>query len=62
MDQAPYDAEAAGKAGVWTVGVTSGGWTEQDLLAAGCVEVWKDVGDLLDNFERSAFLRQHATG
>jgi HAD superfamily hydrolase (TIGR01509 family) len=62
LGDTPYDAEAAGKACVWTVGVTSGGWTEQDLLAAGCIEVWKDVADLLANFERSAFLRQHAAG
>lgn len=57
LGDTPYDAEAAGKAGVWTVGVTTGGWSEQDLLAAGCVEVWKDVCDLLHNFERSAFVR-----
>ena len=57
LGDTPYDAEAAGKAGVWTVGVTTGGWSEKDLLAAGCVEVWKDVGDLLANFDRSAFVR-----
>jgi HAD superfamily hydrolase (TIGR01509 family) len=57
LGDTPYDAEAAGKAGVWTVGVTTGGWSEKDLLDAGCVEVWKDVGELLKNFERSAFVR-----
>ncbi|GAC1428070.1 MAG: HAD family hydrolase [Acidobacteriaceae bacterium] len=57
LGDTPYDAEAAGKAGVWTVGVMTGGWSEKDLLAAGCVEVWKDVGDLLANMEHSAFLR-----
>lgn len=57
LGDTPYDAEAAGKAGVWTVGVMTGGWSEKDLLDAGCVEVWKDVCDLLENFEQSAFLR-----
>jgi HAD superfamily hydrolase (TIGR01509 family) len=57
LGDTPYDAEAAGKAEVWTVGVTTGGWSEKELMAAGCVEVWKDVAELLENFERSAFVR-----
>jgi HAD superfamily hydrolase (TIGR01509 family) len=57
LGDTPYDAEAAGKASVWTVGVTTGGWSEKELLDAGCIEVWKDVGELLDNFDRSAFMR-----
>jgi HAD superfamily hydrolase (TIGR01509 family) len=57
LGDTPYDAEAAGKAGVWTVGVMTGGWSEQELLDAGCVEVWKDVAELLENFEQSAFMR-----
>jgi HAD superfamily hydrolase (TIGR01509 family) len=56
LGDTPYDAEAAGKANVWTVGVTTGGWSEKELLDAGCVEVWRDVADLLDNFDRSAFM------
>ena len=62
LGDTPYDAEAAGKANVWTVGVTTGGWSREELLAAGCVEVWKDVADLLDNFDRSAFVRFRAAG
>ena len=57
LGDTPYDAEAAGKADVWTIGVTSGGWTEKELLGAGCIEVYKDVADLLNNFERSAISR-----
>jgi HAD superfamily hydrolase (TIGR01509 family) len=56
LGDTPYDAEAAGNAGVWTVGVTTGGWSKKELMDAGCVEVWKDVAELLDNFERSAFV------
>lgn len=62
LGDTPYDAEAAGKASVWTVGVTTGGWTQRELLDAGCIEVWKDVGELLDNFDRSAFVRFGAAG
>ena len=57
LGDTPYDAEAAGKAEIWTVGVMTGGWSEKELLQAGCIEVYKDVADLLANFEQSAFLR-----
>ncbi len=57
LGDTPYDAEAAGKAGIWTVGVMTGGWNEKELLQAGCIEVYKDVADLLTKFETSAFVR-----
>ncbi len=57
LGDTPYDAEAAGKARIWTVGVETGGWSRADLLAAGCIEVYKDVGDLLDHFNQSALVR-----
>lgn len=57
LGDTPYDAEAAGKAAIWTVGVTTGGWSEKEMLQAGCIEVYKDVADLLRNFEASAFVR-----
>jgi HAD superfamily hydrolase (TIGR01509 family) len=57
LGDTPYDAEAAGKAGVWTIGVTTGGWSREDLLAAGCIEVYQDVGDLLDHFHESALVK-----
>ena len=57
LGDTPYDAEAAGKAGIWTIGVCSGGWSREDLLAAGCVEVYDDVADLLAHFEQSALVR-----
>ena len=58
LGDTPYDAEAAGKAGLWTIGVTTGGWTKEELLAAGCVEVYEDVGELLDRFQESALVRR----
>jgi HAD superfamily hydrolase (TIGR01509 family) len=54
LGDTPYDAEAAGKAGVFTIGVTTGGWTERELLAAGCIEVYKDAADLLARLDQSA--------
>ena len=57
LGDTPYDAEAAGKAGVWTIGVTTGGWSKEELLKAGCVEVYTDVGELLERFDKSALMR-----
>jgi HAD superfamily hydrolase (TIGR01509 family) len=49
----PYDAEAARKAGIRTVGVLCGGFPEDDLRAAGCVAVYRDPADLLRAYEDS---------
>lgn len=57
LGDTPYDAEAAGKAGVFTIGVTTGGWSEAELLDAGCIQVYRDVADLLDRFDQSALVR-----
>ena len=57
LGDTPYDAEAAGKAGIWTIGVQSGGWSREELLHYGCIEVYKDVADLLDHFDQSALCR-----
>jgi HAD superfamily hydrolase (TIGR01509 family) len=49
----PYDAEAAGKLGVATIGLLSGGWSEMDLVEAGCIEIYRDPADLLARYESS---------
>jgi HAD superfamily hydrolase (TIGR01509 family) len=49
----PYDAQAAGKLGVRTLGLLCGGFPEADLRAAGCVEIYKDPADLLARYEAS---------
>jgi HAD superfamily hydrolase (TIGR01509 family) len=49
----PYDAEAAAKAGLATVGLTCGGWSEAELRQAGCVAVYRDPADLLARYEGS---------
>ena len=49
----PYDAEAASKAGLKTVGLLCGGFPEEDLRAAGCVRIYRDASDLLANYDSS---------
>jgi HAD superfamily hydrolase (TIGR01509 family) len=49
----PYDAEAAGKAGLRTIGLLCGGFPEAELSAAGCVAIYRDPQDLLDGFDVS---------
>ncbi|MBR0950355.1 HAD family hydrolase [Bradyrhizobium canariense] len=49
----PYDAEAAGKARIRTIGVLCGGFTEQSLRQAGCVEVYPGPASLFACFEHS---------
>jgi phosphoglycolate phosphatase-like HAD superfamily hydrolase len=46
----PYDAEAAGKAGIATIGVLCGGFTESLLRQAGCVEIYPGPAALLACF------------
>jgi HAD superfamily hydrolase (TIGR01549 family) len=49
----PYDAQAAGKLKLRTLGVSCGGWSEAQLRQAGCMEVYRDPADLLKNYESS---------
>ncbi len=58
LGDTPYDVEAAGKIGIWTVAVTTGGWSVPELFEAGAIEVYRDVGELLDKLPQSAFLRE----
>ena len=56
IGDSPYDAEAARKLGVHTVGLLCGGFPEADLRAAGCVAVFRDPAHLLENYGRFAAL------
>lgn len=49
----PYDAQAAGKAGMRTIGVLCGGFTEASLRESGCVAVYPGPGALLACFDAS---------
>jgi HAD superfamily hydrolase (TIGR01549 family) len=49
----PYDAEAAGKINLRTVGVLCGGFPEAELRAAGCAHIYRDPADLLARYDAS---------
>lgn len=53
VGDAPYDALAAGRAGLRAIGVLSGGFDEAELRQAGCLEIYRDPADLLARFESS---------
>jgi HAD superfamily hydrolase (TIGR01509 family) len=58
LGDTPYDAEAAGLAGLRTIGVTTGGWSRMDLIDSGCVEVYASVEELLEKFDKSPLVRE----
>jgi HAD superfamily hydrolase (TIGR01549 family) len=49
----PYDAEAAGKANLRTLGLLCGGWSDNDLRKAGCVAIYRDPAELLELYDES---------
>jgi HAD superfamily hydrolase (TIGR01509 family) len=53
----PYDASAAGKAGIPTIGVLCGGFTEASLREAGCADVYPGPAALFARFEKSLLAR-----
>ena len=54
----PYDAEAARKAGLRSIGVLCGGFPEGALRSAGCVAVYQDPSDLLERYDQSPLARR----
>jgi len=46
----PYDAEAATKAKLKIVGVLCGDFPEKDLREKGCIEIYQNPADLLENY------------
>ena len=54
----PYDAEAARKAGLRTIGVLCGGFPEADLQEAGCIAIYRDPKHLLDAFDDTILSRK----
>jgi membrane protein len=53
----PWDAEAAAKIGLRTVGFRSGGFPGEALTEAGACELYDGPGDLLARFDGSVFGR-----
>jgi phosphoglycolate phosphatase-like HAD superfamily hydrolase len=50
----PYDAQAAAKAGMKTIALLSGGFSEEALRQRGVIDVYCDIADLLEHYEDSA--------
>jgi HAD superfamily hydrolase (TIGR01549 family) len=58
----PYDAQAAAMAGLVTVGLRCGGWSEEELLAAGCIAVYRDPAELLRHYDHSPLAHTLSAG
>lgn len=53
----PYDAIAAGKINLQTIGVLCGGFSEESLRGVGCIEIYRDPADLLARYDESAIAK-----
>jgi beta-phosphoglucomutase-like phosphatase (HAD superfamily) len=60
VGDSPFDVMAAGKAGMQSVGLLCGGFGRKNLKRAGVEYLYRDASDLLRNFDRSIFAREHA--
>ena len=57
VGDSPWDAMAARKPGLRTIGMLCGGFPETDLRQAGCIALYRDPADLLDRLEESPIVR-----
>ena len=57
----PYDAEAAGKAGLSAIGFLCGGFAEAGLRAAGCFAIYDGPADLLARYDEFGALEARLT-
>ncbi len=60
VGDSPYDEQAAGKLGLRGIAVRSGGFSDQDLRAAGFSEIYNDVADLLNHYAESLVGKREA--
>ena len=51
----PWDCEAARRAGIETVTVITGGFSEQELRDAGAAAVYESIGELRDRLDETPF-------
>ncbi len=56
----PYDAQACTKIGLPIVGMLCGGFSQAELLEAGCFAIYEDPDDLLRRFDRSPLVPERA--
>jgi HAD superfamily hydrolase (TIGR01509 family) len=57
VGDSPWDAMAAGRIGVRTIGVLCGGFPEEELRKAGCIAIYRDPADLLERLDESPFMQ-----
>ena len=57
VGDSPYDAEAAGKIGLRTIGFRSGGFAEAKLQDAGCIAIYDGPADLLARYDGSVLVK-----
>ena len=50
VGDSPYDAIAAGKISLRTIGVLCGSFERETLIEAGCIALYQDPADLLNNY------------
>jgi len=62
VGDSPHDAEGARKAGLRVIGVLCGGFSEQDLRAAGCEAVYSGPEELLQRFEKTLLAKRAKSG
>jgi HAD superfamily hydrolase (TIGR01509 family) len=60
IGDSPFDAQAAGRAGMGCIGVLSGGFTERELVQAGAIAVYEDVADLCRDYDDSPLAKERA--
>ena len=53
IGDSPYDAEAARRIGMPTIGLLSGGFTKDELLRAGAIAIYRDPAHLLEDYDNS---------
>jgi len=53
VGDAVWDVEAAKRVGLPTIGLLTGGYSRQELLEAGAVEVYADPADLLEHLDEA---------
>ena len=60
IGDSPYDAIAAKKLKMTSIGVLSGGFPEQDLRAAGYDAIYRDCAELLEKYDNSMLAGRRA--
>ena len=57
IGDSPYDCEAAGRAGIETIAVLTGGFSEQELRDAGAAQVFGSIDELRQSLGSTALAR-----